>query len=103
MGSKSNRGLLSSLLYFCVIIPFTECDMNRVAETFVNLSADVFPYPDDMARRSHFHDLAVVGNTVESGVDQQPSFAEHRLDVEWHLYVGGVRVLVLQDYCIEFQ
>ena len=77
--------------------------MYRIAEALSNLFADVLPYPDDIARRSHFHDLPVVGHTVESGVDQQTSFAEHRLDVERHLHVCGVHVFILQDYCIKFQ
>ena len=77
--------------------------MYRIAEALSNLFADVLPYPDDIARRSHFHDLAVIRDTIESGVDQQTSFAEHRLDVERHLHVCGVHVFILQDYCIKFQ
>ena len=77
--------------------------MHHVAKGLSNLFLDVFPNPDDVARRSHFHDLAVVGHTIESGMDQQSAFAEHRLDVERHLHVCGVHVLVLQDYRIKFQ
>ena len=76
--------------------------MYRVVETLSNLLADVFPKADDIARRSHLHDLAIVRHTVESGVDQQSAFAIHRLDVERHLHVCGVHVLVLQDYRIKF-
>ena len=77
--------------------------MHWVAETLSNLLADVFPNADDVAWRSHLHDLAVVGHSVESGVDQQTALAKHRLDVERHLHVGGVHIFVLQDYRIEFQ
>ena len=77
--------------------------MHRVAETLSNLFADVLPYPDDVARRSHLNDLAIVRHTVKSGVNQQTAFAEYRLDVERHLHVGGVHAFVLQDHRIEFQ
>ena len=77
--------------------------MHWVAETFANLLADVFPNADDVAWRSHFHDLTVVGRTIKSGVNQQTAFAEHRLDVERHLHVGSIHVFVLQDHRIEFQ
>ena len=76
--------------------------MYRIPKTFANLFPDVLPQPDDEARRSHFHDLAVVGNTVKGGMNQQATFAEQGLDVERHLHVCGVHALVLQDDCIEF-
>ena len=44
--------------------------MHGVAETLANLFSNVFPQSDDMARRSHLHDLAVVRHTVESGMNQ---------------------------------
>lgn len=69
--------------------------MYCVAEALANLFADVLPYSDDVARRSHFHDLAIVWHAVESGVHQQPAFAEHCFNVERHLHVGGIHVLVL--------
>ena len=77
--------------------------MHWVTETLAYLFTDVFPDTDDVARRSHLHDLAIVWHPVESGVDQQPAFAEHRLDVEGYLHVCGIHVLVLQDHRIEFQ
>ena len=77
--------------------------MHRVAETLSNLFAYVFPDTDDVAGRSHLDNLTVVRQPVEGGMHQQPSFAEERLDVEWHLHVGGIHVLVLQDHRIEFQ
>ena len=77
--------------------------MHKVAETLPNLFADVLPDADDVARRSHLHDLPVVRHVVESGMDQQSAFAKHRLDIERHLHVGGIHAFVLQDHCIEFQ
>jgi len=77
--------------------------MHRVAETLSNLFADVLPYPDDVARRSHFHNLTVIRHSIEGGVNQQAAFAEEGLDVERHLHVSGIHILVLQDYRIEFQ
>ena len=77
--------------------------MHEVAEALANLFADVFPDADDVARRTHLHDLAVVGNSVEGGVNQQSAFAEKHLDVERHLNVGGIHILVLQDRSIEFK
>ena len=71
--------------------------MHEVAEALANLFADVFPYADDVARRTHLHDLAVVGNSVEGGVNRQSAFAEKRFDVERHLDVGGIHAFVLQD------
>ena len=76
--------------------------MHHVAEALANLLADVFPNTDDVAWCAHLHNLAVVRDTVESGMYQQSAFAEERLDVEWHLHVGGIHVLVLQDYRIDF-
>ena len=76
--------------------------MHRVAKTLANLLADVLPQSDDEARCPHLHDLAVVWHTIESGVDQQAAFAEHRLDVEWHFHIGGIHIAVLQDDGIEF-
>ena len=77
--------------------------MHWVAETFAYLLADVFPYADDVTRRFHLNDLAIIWHSIESGVHQQTAFAEHRLDVERHLNVGGIHAFVLQDHCIEFQ
>ena len=77
--------------------------MHHVAEALAHLFAYVFPDTDDVAGRSHLDNLTVVRQPVEGGVHQQPSFAEERLDVEWHLHVGGIHILVLQDHRIEFQ
>ena len=77
--------------------------MHGVSETFADLFPYVFPQSDDITWRSHLHDLAVVGHTVESGVNQKATFAEQRLDVERHLHVGGIHTFVLQDDCVEFQ
>ena len=77
--------------------------MHWVAETLSNLFSDFFPNTNDVTRRSHLNDLAIVRHTVKSGVNQQSAFAEHCLDVERHLHVGGVHIFVLQDYRIEFQ
>ena len=77
--------------------------MHQIAEAFPYLFADVLPDADDVTGRSHLHNLAVVGHAVEGSVYQQPAFAIERLDVERHLHVGGIHVLVLQDHRIEFQ
>ena len=77
--------------------------MYRVAKTLPYLFPDVLPQSDDEARRPHLHDLAVVRHTVKGGMNQQPTLAKQRFDVEWHLNVGGIHALVLQDDCIEFQ
>ena len=77
--------------------------MHWVAETLSNLFSDFLPNTNDVTRRSHLNDLAIVRHTVKSGVNQQSAFAEHCLDVERHLHVGGVHIFVLQDYRIEFQ
>ena len=77
--------------------------MHHIAEAFPYLFADVLPDTDDVAGRSHLHELAVVWYPVEGSVYQQPAFAIERLDVERHLDVGGIHILVLQDYRIEFQ
>ena len=77
--------------------------MHWVAETLSNLFADVFPKADDVARRSHLNDLAIVRHPIEGGVNRQAAFAEEGLDVERHLHVGRIHVFVLQDYRIEFQ
>ena len=76
--------------------------MHNVTEALANLFADVLPNTDDVAGRSHLHNLSVVRHAVEGSVHQQPTLAEHRLDVERHLHVGGIHVLVLQDHRIEF-
>ena len=68
--------------------------MNRVAKTFADLFPNIFPQPNDEARRSHPHDLPVVWHPIEGGMEQQPTLAEHRLDVERHLDVGCVQALV---------
>lgn len=72
-----------------------ERDVHHVAETFPDLLADVFADADDEAGRSHLDDLAVVGHTVEGGVDRKAAFAVQGFDVEGNLHVGGVHVLVL--------
>ena len=77
--------------------------MYRVAEAFANLLADVLPNTDDVAGRSHLHNLSVVRHAVESSVHQQTAFAEERLDVKRYLHVCGIHAFILQDYCIEFQ
>ena len=76
--------------------------MHYVTKALPNPFADVLADADDVARRSHADDLSVVGHAVESGVDRQPAFAEQGLDVERHLDVGGIHILVLQDDGIEF-
>ena len=43
--------------------------MHWVAETFANLLADVLTYPDDIARRSHLHNLPVIRHTIKGGMD----------------------------------
>lgn len=80
-----------------------KCDMHQGAEGFANLFADVLSYAYDVAGSAHFHDLAVVVDTVEGGVNQQAAFAEESFDVERHLHIGGIHILALQDYRIEFQ
>ena len=70
-------------------MPLAKSHMHWVAETLSNLLADVFPNADDVAWCSHLHDLAVVGHSVESGVDQQTAFAEYRLDVERRLQASA--------------
>ena len=77
--------------------------MHWVAETLAYLFPYVLPNTDNVAGRPHLHDLAVVRHSFEGSVHQQSAFAEHRLDVERHLHIGGIHVLVLQDYRIEFQ
>ena len=77
--------------------------MHCIPKTFPNLFPDVLPQPNDKARRSHFHDLAVVGNTVKGGMNQQATLAEQGFDVKRHLNVGGIHAFVLQDDGIEFQ
>ena len=64
--------------------------MHDVAETLSYLFANVLPNPNDVARRSHLHNLAVVRHTIKRGVNL------------WNLNVCGVHTSVLQDYCIEF-
>ena len=77
--------------------------MHEVAEALANLFADVFPYADDVARRTHLHDLAVVGNSVEGGVNRQSAFAEKRFDVEWHFDIGSIHIFILKNYCVKFK
>ena len=76
--------------------------MHRVAKSLAYLFADVLPQADDEARRSHLDDLTVVRYAVEGGMDRQPTFAKDCLDVERHLHVCGIHVLVLDDDGIEF-
>ena len=76
--------------------------MYNVAKSFAHLFPDVLPQTDDEARRSHLDDLPVVWHAVEGGMDRQPSFPKERLDVERHLDVCGIHVLVLDDDGIEF-
>ena len=71
--------------------------MHRVAKTLANLFADVLPQADDKARRSHLDNLPIVWHAVEGGMDRQPSFPKERLDVERHLDLSGIHVLVLDD------
>ena len=75
--------------------------MHHVAKRLANLFADVLPHTDDEARRSHLDDLAVVRYAVEGGMDRQPTFAEERLDVERHLDISGIHILVLDDDSVE--
>jgi len=77
--------------------------MHYVTKSFPNLLANVFPKSNDMARRSHADDLSVVWHSIEGGMNQQPALAKQCLDVERHLHVGGIHVLVLEDDGIEFQ
>jgi len=77
--------------------------MHPVAETLANLFADVFSYPDDMARCPHLNDLPIVGHPVECSVDGQTAFTEHCLNIVRHLHVGGIHIFVLQDDCVKFQ
>ena len=76
--------------------------MHHVTEALANLSSDVLSHTDDEAWCSHFDDLAIVRHTVEGGMDRQSSFAEERLNVERHLDVCGIHVLVLDDDGNEF-
>ena len=86
--------------------------MHGVTEALAYLFTDVLPDADDVTWGSHLHNLAVVRDTVESGVNQQATFAEESFDVmlwsatlrsERYLHVGGIHILVLQDHCVEFQ
>ena len=77
--------------------------MYYIAESFSDLFADILPNANDETGRPHLHYLAVVGHTVEGGVNSQSAFAEECLDVERHLHVGGIHILVLQDDGIEFE
>ena len=52
-----------------------ERDMHHVAETLPELLADVFADADDEAGCPLLDDLAVVGHTVEGGVDGKATFA----------------------------
>ena len=77
--------------------------MHHIAKGFSNPFADVLADADDVAGRSHADDLSVVGHAVEGGVDRQPAFAEQGPNVERHLHVGGIHILVLQDGGIQFK
>ena len=85
-----------------VLLLFAKRHMHRVAESLAYLFADDLPHTDDEARRSHLDNLAVVRHAVESGMDCQTSFAEKCLDVERHLDISGIHVLVLDNDGIEF-
>lgn len=85
------------------LISFAKSHMHPIAKTLADLLADILPNPDDMARCPHVHNLTVVWHTVEGGMDGQTAFAEHRLDVERYLHVGGIHVFVLQDDSVKFQ
>ena len=76
--------------------------MHRVAKSLANLFSDVLPHTDDEAWRSHLDNLPVVWHPIKGGMDRQPTFAEERLDVERHLHVCGIHILVLDDDGIEF-
>ncbi len=76
--------------------------MHRVAKALANLFSDVLTHTDDEARRPHFYDLPIVRHIVEGGVNRQSTFPEDCLDVERHLHVCGIHVLVLVDDGFEF-
>ena len=76
--------------------------MHHVAKALANLFSDVLTHTDDEARRPHLDDLPVVWHTVEGGVNRQSTFPEDCLDVERHLHVCGIHVLVLVDDGFEF-
>jgi len=77
--------------------------MHCVAEALSHLFADILPYPYDIARCPHADYLPIIRHAVKGSVNQQPAFTEHRLDVEWHLHVSGIHVLILQDDSVKFQ
>ena len=77
--------------------------MNGVAEGFPDLLSDVFAKTDDVARRPHFYDLAIVRHSVKGGMNQQPSLTEERPDIERNLNIGGVHATVLQNNRVKFQ
>ena len=76
--------------------------MHHVAKSLANLFADVLPQADDEAWRSHLDNLTVVWHPIKGGMDRQPTFAKDCLDVERHLDISGIHVLVLDDDGIEF-
>ena len=76
--------------------------MHHVTEALANLFADVLPHTNDEARRSHLDNLPVVRHAVKSSVNCQTSFSKERLDVEGHLDISGIHILVLDDDGIQF-
>jgi len=58
------------------LLAFPKRHMDRVAEGLPDLFSDVFAQADNVARRSHSHDLPVVRHTVEGGMNQQTPLAK---------------------------
>ena len=77
--------------------------MDHVTKTFTYPFSDVLSQSNNETRCAPLHDLTIIKHTVESGMHQKATFAEHRLDVERHLHVSGIHTFVLQDDRIEFQ
>ena len=85
------------------LYPLLKRHFYRITEGLSYLFANVFTDSDDVARRSHLHDLAVVRHAIEGDMNRKATFAEKRFDVEWHLDIGGVHIFVLEDYCVKFK
>ena len=77
--------------------------MNHIAKRLSDLLPNILPQTDDITWRAHPDDLSIVWGSVESGVNQQPAFPEQCLDIERHLHIGSIHVLVLENDGIKFQ
>ncbi len=85
-----------------LVFSFRYGDLDSIPRLLAYFDTDIFPYPDNVARGSHFYQAAIVGHSVKGSGNRHPPSPKFRLDVKWQLNIGAINVRHFFYFCFKF-